>query len=168
MTLPANRWHATNHESPITSMGVVYEGNYLVTGTEQGNVSIWDIATGHVFRTLTQFKGMCKFLAYPPKYHFAYIFTQHPSHLSKFFHHPALPQTQKPPPNKQPSKNPVMTPSSPPPPQLLTSTPTRSLLNSPTRSQRPHPRLLSQRLQLRYHPSRHRQTCKPSWQVCQI
>lgn len=38
-------------------MGVVYEGNYLITGNEKGDVNIWDIATGHVFRTLTQFKG---------------------------------------------------------------------------------------------------------------
>ncbi|KAH0612568.1 uncharacterized protein H6S33_008948 [Morchella sextelata] len=57
VTLSGNRWHATDHESPITSMGVVYEGNYLVTGTEKGTVSIWDIATGHVFRTLAQFKS---------------------------------------------------------------------------------------------------------------
>lgn len=60
ITLPANRWLATNHESPINSMGVVYEGNYLVTGNEKGDVNIWDIATGHVFRTLTQFKGTLK------------------------------------------------------------------------------------------------------------
>lgn len=60
ITLPANRWLATNHESPINSMGVVYEGNYLITGNEKGDVNIWDIATGHVFRTLTQFKGTPK------------------------------------------------------------------------------------------------------------
>lgn len=64
VTLPANRWLATNHESPINSMGVVYEGNYLITGNEKGDVSIWDIATGHVFRTLTQFKGTYNHLLY--------------------------------------------------------------------------------------------------------
>lgn len=78
ITLPANRWLATNHESPINCMGVVYEGNYLITGNEKGDVNIWDIATGHVFRTLTQFKGTPK----PPPSSLHLQFSNH-THFSR-------------------------------------------------------------------------------------
>ncbi|KAL7268796.1 Pre-rRNA-processing protein ipi3 [Rhizina undulata] len=57
VTLSSNRWYASGHESPILCMGVGYEGNYLVTGSEKGDVCIWDIATGHLFRNLAQLKA---------------------------------------------------------------------------------------------------------------
>lgn len=57
LTITGARWNAAGYASPILSMGVVYDGSYLVTGNESGDVSIWDIATGHLFRSLAQMKG---------------------------------------------------------------------------------------------------------------
>ncbi|KAK6353363.1 Pre-rRNA-processing protein ipi3 [Orbilia brochopaga] len=52
-----NKWSAEGQNSPITTIDVVFEGNYLVTGTESGAVNLWDVATGHLFRTLSTYKA---------------------------------------------------------------------------------------------------------------
>ncbi|EPS36812.1 hypothetical protein H072_9605 [Dactylellina haptotyla CBS 200.50] len=51
------RWTAEGQESSVTAMDVVFEGNYLVAGTESGAVNVWDVATGHLFRALASYKA---------------------------------------------------------------------------------------------------------------
>ncbi|KAF3912699.1 hypothetical protein ABW21_db0206310 [Orbilia brochopaga] len=51
------KWSAEGQNSPITTIDVVFEGNYVITGTESGAVNLWDVATGHLFRTLMTNKG---------------------------------------------------------------------------------------------------------------
>ncbi|RVD90132.1 uncharacterized protein DFL_001108 [Arthrobotrys flagrans] len=51
------RWSAEGHDSAVTALGVVFQGNYLVAGTESGSVNIWDAATGQLFRTLATYKA---------------------------------------------------------------------------------------------------------------
>ncbi|KAF3930190.1 hypothetical protein ABW20_dc0101337 [Dactylellina cionopaga] len=51
------RWTAEGQESAVTAMDVVFEGNYLVAGTESGAVNVWDVATGHLFRALAPYKA---------------------------------------------------------------------------------------------------------------
>ncbi|KAK6496388.1 Pre-rRNA-processing protein ipi3 [Arthrobotrys musiformis] len=51
------KWSAEGHDSAVTTMDVVFQGNYLVAGTESGSVNIWDAATGQLFRTLTTYKA---------------------------------------------------------------------------------------------------------------
>lgn len=57
VTLPEKRWFASGIEGVITALGVVFEGNYVVSGNENGDVCVWDVATGHMFRNLVKFKG---------------------------------------------------------------------------------------------------------------
>lgn len=57
ITLPEKRWFASGVEGAVTVLGVVYEGNYVVSGNENGDVCVWDVATGHMFRSLAKFKG---------------------------------------------------------------------------------------------------------------
>ncbi|KAK6522071.1 Pre-rRNA-processing protein ipi3 [Arthrobotrys megalospora] len=52
-----NRWSAEGHDTAVTAIDVVFEGNYLIAGTESGSVNIWDVATGQLFRTLTTYKA---------------------------------------------------------------------------------------------------------------
>lgn len=55
--LPEKRWFASGIEGVITALGVAFEGNYVVSGNENGDVCVWDVATGHMFRNLVKFKG---------------------------------------------------------------------------------------------------------------
>ncbi|PWW76795.1 WD40 repeat-like protein [Tuber magnatum] len=57
VTLPGNRWFASGIEGGITALDVVFEGNYVVSGNENGDVCVWDVATGHMFRSLIKFKA---------------------------------------------------------------------------------------------------------------
>ncbi|KAJ6264158.1 hypothetical protein Dda_0300 [Drechslerella dactyloides] len=52
-----NKWVAEGRDSPITTIDVMFEGNYVVTGNESGAVHLWDVATGHLFRTLSTYKA---------------------------------------------------------------------------------------------------------------
>ncbi|KAF3941332.1 hypothetical protein ABW19_dt0203177 [Dactylella cylindrospora] len=52
-----SRWTAEGQDSPVTAMDVLFEGNYLIAGTETGSVNVWDVATGHLFRTLATYKA---------------------------------------------------------------------------------------------------------------
>ncbi|KAF3917242.1 hypothetical protein AA313_de0200494 [Arthrobotrys entomopaga] len=51
------RWTSEGNESAVTAMDVVFEGNYLIAGTETGAVNVWDVATGHLFRILASYKA---------------------------------------------------------------------------------------------------------------
>ena len=42
----------------VLALGVSYEGNMLVCGNARGEVSVWDVATGALFRTLCQLGGV--------------------------------------------------------------------------------------------------------------
>ncbi|KAK6341903.1 Pre-rRNA-processing protein ipi3 [Orbilia blumenaviensis] len=53
----AGRWSTEGHDTAVTAMDVVFQGNYLVAGTESGSVNIWDTATGQLFRTLATYKA---------------------------------------------------------------------------------------------------------------
>ncbi|RPA94730.1 WD40 repeat-like protein [Choiromyces venosus 120613-1] len=57
ITLPEKRWFASGIGGVITTLGVVFEGNYVVSGNENGDVCVWDVATGHMFRSLVKFKA---------------------------------------------------------------------------------------------------------------
>ncbi|KAF3202550.1 Pre-rRNA-processing protein ipi3 [Orbilia oligospora] len=52
-----SKWTAEGHDTAVTTMDVVFQGNYLVAGTESGSVNVWDAATGQLFRTLTTYKA---------------------------------------------------------------------------------------------------------------
>jgi len=58
ITMSTGRWQADGCNTPVTAMNVMFEGNYLVTGNAKGTITIWDVATGYLFKTLTQYK--CK------------------------------------------------------------------------------------------------------------
>ncbi|KAG0124809.1 WD40-repeat-containing domain protein [Tuber indicum] len=57
VALPEKRWFASGIDSVITALGVVFEGNYVVSGNENGDVCVWDVATGHMFRSLVKLKA---------------------------------------------------------------------------------------------------------------
>ncbi|CUS13348.1 unnamed protein product [Tuber aestivum] len=57
VTLPEKRWIASGTGGIITALDVVFEGNYVVSGNENGDVCVWDVATGHMFRSLVKFKA---------------------------------------------------------------------------------------------------------------
>ncbi|KAF8476974.1 WD40-repeat-containing domain protein [Kalaharituber pfeilii] len=52
------RWASAGHDSAITAIGVMYEGNSVVTGNAKGEVCVWDVATGSLFRHIVQSKGV--------------------------------------------------------------------------------------------------------------
>jgi len=41
----------------VLSLAVSYEGNLVVSGNERGEVRVWDVATGGLFKNLCQMKG---------------------------------------------------------------------------------------------------------------
>jgi len=51
------RWVSAGHDSAITAISVMYEGNFVVTGNEKGEVCVWDVATGSLFRKIVQRKS---------------------------------------------------------------------------------------------------------------
>lgn len=57
ITLPEKKWFSPGVDGAVTALGVVYEGNYVVSGNASGDVCVWDVATGHMFRSLAKFKG---------------------------------------------------------------------------------------------------------------
>ena len=57
------KWVSSGHDSAVTSIAVIYEGNFVVSGNEKGDVCVWDVATGSLFRRIVQMKG-----TFPP-YH---------------------------------------------------------------------------------------------------
>lgn len=58
ITMSTGRWQADGHTTPVTTINIMFEGNYLVAGNTRGTITIWDVATGYLFKTLTQYK--CK------------------------------------------------------------------------------------------------------------
>lgn len=52
------KWVSAGHDSPVTAIAVLYEGNFVVTGNEQGEVCVWDVATGNLYRRVVGLKGM--------------------------------------------------------------------------------------------------------------
>lgn len=52
---------SAGHDSPVVAIAVMYEGNFVVTGNESGEVCVWDVATGSLFRRVVSLKGMLSF-----------------------------------------------------------------------------------------------------------
>ncbi|KAH0565608.1 hypothetical protein GP486_000996 [Trichoglossum hirsutum] len=50
----AERWTSIGHElGPVLCLGVLYEGNYVLSGHQSGKVIMWDAAKGRVWREIT-------------------------------------------------------------------------------------------------------------------
>jgi len=52
-----SRWSAEGHDAAVLAVDVVFEGNLVLTGDAKGNVAVWDVATGHLFRVLAKHKA---------------------------------------------------------------------------------------------------------------
>ncbi|RPB19483.1 WD40 repeat-like protein [Terfezia boudieri ATCC MYA-4762] len=51
------KWVSAGHDSPVTAIAVLYEGNFVVTGNERGEVCVWDVATGSLYRRVVGLKA---------------------------------------------------------------------------------------------------------------
>lgn len=53
-----DKWTAEGKDSAVLSIEVSYEGNLVITGADNGEVALWDVATGYLYKILTRLGGM--------------------------------------------------------------------------------------------------------------
>ena len=51
------KWISAGHNSPVTTIAVMYEGNFVVSGNMRGEVNVWDVATGSLYRNVVALKA---------------------------------------------------------------------------------------------------------------
>ncbi|KAF8416084.1 WD40-repeat-containing domain protein [Tirmania nivea] len=51
------KWVSAGHDSPVTAVAVMFEGDFVVTGNERGEVCVWDVATGSLYRRVVGLKA---------------------------------------------------------------------------------------------------------------
>lgn len=50
-------WVSAGHDSPVTAIAVMYEGNFVVSGNARGDVNVWDVTTGSLYRKVVALKA---------------------------------------------------------------------------------------------------------------